>query len=112
MMIYLSKELEQFVHDAVRSGLSARDADVVTDALIRLKQAMPEGPQMPGKRAKRTKAALQQPEKPLTPAELDQYMLSLGLITQLPDPAEDIDDDDPDDEPVAIKGEPLPETII
>ena len=35
-----------------------------------------------------------------------------GLITRLPDPALDIDDDDPDDQPVAIKGEPLSETII
>ena len=33
-------------------------------------------------------------------------MLSIGLITQLPNPAEDIDDDDPDDAPVVIKGEP------
>ena len=27
-------------------------------------------------------------------------------------PSLDIDDDDPDDQPVAIKGEPLSETII
>ena len=112
MTIYLSKELEQFVHDAVRAGLYAREADVVNDALIRLKEAMPDGSQMPAKGRKRTKAALQKLKKPLTPAELDQYMLSVGLITQLPDPAQDIDDDDPDDEPVTIKGEPLSETII
>jgi hypothetical protein len=64
------------------------------------------------KGAKRTKATPQKPKKPLTPAELDQYMLSIGLMTQLPNPAEDLDDDDPDDEPVTIKGEPLSETII
>ena len=65
-----------------------------------------------GQAAKRTQAAPQKPKKPLTPAELDQYMLSIGLMTQLPNPAEDFDDDDPDDEPVTIQGEPLSETII
>jgi Arc/MetJ-type ribon-helix-helix transcriptional regulator len=108
MTIDLSKDLEKIVHDAVRAGLYSHEDDVIRDALIRLKQSMT---QASGKGAKRTKAA-QKPNKPLTPAELDQYMLSIGLITQLPDPAEDIDDDDPDDAPVVIKGEPLSETII
>jgi hypothetical protein len=65
---------------------------------------------MPGKGAKRGKAATLTPKKPLTPAELDQYMLSIGLLSQLPDT--DADYDDPDDEPVPIKGEPLSETVI
>jgi hypothetical protein len=107
MTIHLSKELEKFVHDAVQAGLYARADDVVRDALIRLKQAMPGGSQMPGKPAKRTKAV---PKKPLTPAELDQHMLSIGLLSQVPDT--DADFDDPDDEPITIKGEPLSETII
>jgi hypothetical protein len=38
-------------------------------------------------------------------------MMARGLITRLPDPAQDLDDD-PDDLPVPIKGEPLSETII
>ena len=37
--------------------------------------------------------------------------MAAGLITRLPDPSLDIDDD-PDDQPVTIKGEPLSETII
>ncbi len=37
-------------------------------------------------------------------------MLSIGLLSQLPDTAADYDD--PDDEPITIKGEPLSETII
>jgi hypothetical protein len=45
-------------------------------------------------------------------AEFDQHLLRIGLISSLPDPALDIDDDDPDDQPVTIKGEPLSETII
>jgi len=66
--------------------------------------------QPPGKTAKRTKAA---PPKPkMTEAEFDQHLLKIGVISSLPDPALDIDDDDPDDAPVTIKGEPLSQTII
>jgi hypothetical protein len=76
--------------------------------------AQPKEPtvQSPTKGAKRTKSAPQKPKKSLTQAEFDKHLLSIGLITSLPDPALDIDDDDPDDVPVTIKGEPLSETII
>ena len=43
---------------------------------------------------------------------LNQQLLADGVISQLPNPAEDIDDDDPDDQPIEIMGEPLSETII
>ena len=39
-------------------------------------------------------------------------MMESGLILSLPDPELDIDDDDPDDAPVVLKGEPLSETIL
>ena len=39
MTIHLSKDLEQFVHDACRTGLYAREDDVIRDALTRLRQA-------------------------------------------------------------------------
>ncbi len=51
-------------------------------------------------------------KKPLTRDEFNQRLMADGLITRLPDPSLDIDDDDPDDQPVIIKGEPLSETII
>jgi len=111
MTINLSKDLEKFVHDAVRAGLYAREDDVIRDALTRLKQTMPKAGQAAGKGTKRAKPA-QPANKPLTVAELHQQMLAAGLITQLPNPAEDIDDDDPEDAPVVIEGEPLSETII
>ena len=110
MTIQLSKELEQFVHDAVRAGLYAREDDVIRDALIRLRQAMPEATRPSGQGAKRTRAVPPMPKTPLTPAELDQYMLETGLLSQLPDTEADFDD--PDDEPITIKGEPLSETVI
>jgi hypothetical protein len=48
-------------------------------------------------------------KNPLTVDELHQQMAARGLIT-LPDTAADFDD--PDDEPIAINGEPLSETVI
>ena len=49
MTIDLSKDLEKIVHDAVRTGLYAREDDVIRDALLLLKQSMP------GKKTKRAK---------------------------------------------------------
>jgi Arc/MetJ-type ribon-helix-helix transcriptional regulator len=112
MSIQLSKELEQFVHDAVRAGLYARDEDVITDALTRLKQAVPEAAQKPTKSARRAKAkpTTPAPKKPMTEEEFHRHLMEIGLISQLPDT--DADYDDPDDEPIPIKGEPLSETVI
>jgi hypothetical protein len=64
-----------------------------------------------GKSAKRIKPAAAKKE-PLTRDEFNQRLMAAGLITSLPDPSLDADDDDPDDQPVSIKGEPLSETII
>jgi Arc/MetJ-type ribon-helix-helix transcriptional regulator len=109
MTIRLSKDQEQFIHEAVRAGLYASESAVVSDALDRLRQAIPKPSQTRAKKSK-AKAAPQKPKKPLTRAELDQYMLKIGLMTQLPDT--DADFDDPDDEPITIRGEPLSETVI
>ena len=65
----------------------------------------------PGKSAKRAKPAAPK-KKPLTADEFNQRLFAAGRIASLPDPALDIDDDDPDDAPVPIKGEPLSETIL
>jgi hypothetical protein len=65
----------------------------------------------PGKTSKQTKAAAA-PKNPLTRAEFNQRLMAAGLITRLPDPSLEIDDDNPDGQPVPIKGEPLSETII
>ena len=63
------------------------------------------------KTSKQTRAAA--PKKQLlTRDEFNQRLMAAGLVTRLPDPSLDIDDDDPDDQPVTIKGEPLSETII
>ena len=65
----------------------------------------------PGKAAKRAKPAAPK-KKPMTADELNRRLLAEGRLASLPDPALDIDDDDPDDQPIAIEGEPLSETIL
>ena len=62
--------------------------------------------------AKRPKSATPSAKRPLSIDEIHRRMMARGLITRLPDPALVIDDDDPADHPVTIKGEPLSETIL
>jgi hypothetical protein len=75
--------------------------------------AQPKNPaRLPsGKSANRAKPA-QAAAKPPSIKELHRKMMARGLIIRLPDPSLDLDDHDPDDQPVPIKGEPLSETII
>jgi len=94
-------------------GLSPEQARQLREQLDRqsAKPTKPAAP-TPAKAVKRSKPAL--PKKKMTEAEFDQHLLTIGLVSSLPDPALDLDDDDddPDDQPVTIKGEPLSETII
>jgi hypothetical protein len=68
-------------------------------------------PRPPGKAAKCAKPASPE-KKPLTADEFNRRLLAEGRLASLPDPALDLDDDDPDDQPIAIEGEPLSETIL
>jgi hypothetical protein len=75
--------------------------------------ARPRKPATPAsaKPAKRARPAAPQPAtKPMTRAEFDQYLLNIGLMSQLPDTEADFDN--PEDQLVEIKGEPLSEPII
>jgi hypothetical protein len=92
-------------------GLSAEQVRQLRQQLDK-QLAEPKKPAAaPGKAAKRAKPA-QASTKPPSIAELHRKMMARGLILRLPDPTLDIDDDDPDDAPVAIEGEPLSETIL
>ena len=46
----------------------------------------------------------------MTEEAFEQYMLAIGMVSRLPDRANDYDN--PDDVPITIEGEPLSETII
>src|SRR5215468_6583505 len=93
-------------------GLTPHQARRLRQQLDR-EHAQPKKPTAPttGKAPKRAKP-VQTPTKPRSIEELHRKMMARGLITRLPDPSLDIDDDDSDDQPVSIKGEPLSETII
>jgi hypothetical protein len=77
-----------------------------------LAQPKKAAPSASAKTGKRAKAGPPQAKKPLSMDDPRRAMMENGLILSLPDPTLDIDDDDPDDAPVVIKGEPLSETII
>ena len=109
MTINLSQDLEKIVHDAVRAGRYATENDVIRDALIRLEQTMPQDKAMPAAKPRRAKVTPQD-KKSLTRDEFDRHLLAMGLLSQLPDTAADFDD--PDDEPIEIKGEALSATVI
>jgi Arc/MetJ-type ribon-helix-helix transcriptional regulator len=92
LTVHLKEDLEKLLRAEVDSGRFA-STDVAIDlALRRLLQPPP-------------------PKGPLTEEQLLQYMYEVGKITQLPDRSADLDDDD-EDEPIEIEGEPLSETII
>ncbi len=94
-------------------GLSPAQARQLRQQLDR-QLAPPKNPAPPAaaRKAKRGTATPRPAKKPLTIDEIHQEMMARGLIIRLPDPALDADDDDPDDQPIAIEGEPLSETIL
>ena len=94
------------------NGLSPEQLRQLRQQLDR-QLAQPKKPAHPAsaKAAKPPKAAAAK-LKPLTRDEFNRRLMAAGLVTRLPDPALDIDDDDPEDQPIAIEGEPLSETII
>jgi Arc/MetJ-type ribon-helix-helix transcriptional regulator len=92
MTIHLPEDLENSVRVLVQNGRFASFDDAMAEAArILLKQPAPAS-------------------APVTEAELLQQMLDIGMMTKLPDA--DADFDDPDDQPIDIKGEPLSETVI
>ena len=106
MTIQLPADLENSLIAKVHSGLfPSLDAAMTKAARLLLEQIEQAPPAKPKQNATPARQRL-------TLVELHQEMLASGLISQLPNSAEDIDDDDPDDQPAAIDGEPLSETII
>ena len=91
-------------------GLSPEQARRLREQLDK-QLAAPTKPS--GKIAKRAKSASPQAlKKRMTRDEFNRRLLAEGRLASLPNPALDLDDDDPEDQPVVIKGEPLSETIL
>jgi Arc/MetJ-type ribon-helix-helix transcriptional regulator len=92
MTIHLPEDLENSVRGLVQNGRFASVDDAMAEAArILLEKPAPTS-------------------APVTEAEILQQMLDIGLMTKLPDDAADFDD--PDDQLIDIKGEPLSETVI
>jgi hypothetical protein len=96
--------------DHLLGSIKALSPEQVRQLRQQLDRQLDQPRKPPGKTAKRAKS--EPKKKPLTEEEFNKHLLSIGLLTALPDPALDLDDDDPEDEPVTIKGEPLSETIL
>jgi Arc/MetJ-type ribon-helix-helix transcriptional regulator len=92
MTIHLPENIERSIVAAVQSGRFPSVDDAVTAAWLAFDD--------PSKPANARRA--------ITLEDLHRQMLADGLLTRLPNAAEDIDDD----EPIGIEGEPLSETII
>jgi Arc/MetJ-type ribon-helix-helix transcriptional regulator len=112
MTAHLSKELEQFVHDAVRAGRYASEDDVLNDALERLRRQTALA--RPGSEGSGTAPVTGQSRAPgATPMSEDDFkrqLLQSGLISSLPVPVDAASR--PGFQPISIDGEPLSETII
>ena len=114
MTIHLSKELESAIKAAVRSGRYASANEMIAK-LVReeaRRSRKPKQPRTSQEVTDTTRTDAAKPKKPKTVKELHRRWMASGLITQLPDPAQDVNDDDPEDQPVVIKGEPLSQTIL
>ena len=92
MNIQLPGNLESSVQSLVNGGRFASVDDAMAEAARLLLEQAPPPPQPANKEA------------------FHQRLIDMGLMTHLPDRANDYDD--PDDQPVTIEGEPLSETII
>lgn len=96
MDVQASEHAKRLILAHVRSGRFTSEGEVVEEALRLLDR--PEQQSSPAK------------PKPLTEEEFQRRLVEMGLMDQIPDPSSD--DDQPDDQPVNIKGKPLSETVI
>jgi len=94
MTIHLPQDLEIYIRDQVTSGLFASPDEAIAEAVRLFRRQQPAS----------------SASKILTPEDVDRQLLARGLLSRLPDPAEDVDDED--DLPIPVEGEPVSETII
>jgi hypothetical protein len=107
MEIHLPPDLEGSLIERVRIGMFPSLDAAITRAAHLLLETIEQAPSTePGARTDATEMA----QEALTIDELHRKLLAEGRISRLPDTAADYDD--PDDQPIAVEGEPLSEAII
>jgi Arc/MetJ-type ribon-helix-helix transcriptional regulator len=112
MTINLSRELEQFVHDAVRAGRYASEDQVLSDALEQLRRQTPlarPGSDGPGTGPLSDQSAALGATT-MSEDEFKRSLLESGLMSSLPIPSDPASR--PAFQPISIEGETLSETII
>src|ERR1017187_1639967 len=80
MSVHLGEDLECFIRDAVRTGRYASEDDVMSDALVRLRNAINKGVDTPDKDADPSG-----PGKKLTKQEFHRHLVKIGLLDRPPE---------------------------
>jgi putative addiction module CopG family antidote len=78
--VQLTKDLECFIGDAVRAGRYSNAGEVISDALIRLRNAIDTNVEAPDESAVSSGAG-----KKLTRQGLHQHLVKIGLLGPPPD---------------------------
>ena len=80
LSVHLGEDLERFIRDAVRAGRYASEADVMADALVRLRNTMNQGVDAPDKDEDSSG-----PAKKLTKQEFHRHLVKIGLLDRPPE---------------------------
>ena len=94
MNLHISGDAERIIRSKLQGGHFASESEVVEEALRLLEEQGQPPSAVPA----------------MTEDEFQRHLVDLGLMSTVPDTGADVDD--PDDEPIAIEGEPLSETVI
>jgi putative addiction module CopG family antidote len=86
MSVHLGEDLECFIRDAVRTGRYASEDDVMSDALVRLRQALNVGVDAPDKSGESSG-----PGKKLTKQAFQRHLVKIGLLDRPPETETDAD---------------------
>ena len=73
--VHLNVDLESFIRDAVQSGRYSDEAEVISDALVRLRNAIDSNPETPD-----DSSAISGPGKKLTKQGFHRHLVKIGLL--------------------------------
>jgi Arc/MetJ-type ribon-helix-helix transcriptional regulator len=105
MTIHVSEDLERVIRDAMRAGSYTREDDVIRDALIRLRQDMPQSAA-----TSQQDGELGEKGKQLTKQEFQRHLVEIGLLDQAPDASATAAS--PDEQMLDSEGEIVSELVI